>query len=80
MIKEKIKINKKSFKNIAFILVLIGSINWGLIGVSVFLRPFKNLNLVNLIFGNYPIIEFLIYILVGISGLYLIAKHRKNNN
>ncbi|MBL1434384.1 DUF378 domain-containing protein [Candidatus Wolfebacteria bacterium] len=49
---------------IAYILVFIGGINWGLIGVA-------NLNLVESIFGAGNITN-IIYILVGISALYML--------
>ena len=49
----------------ALVLVIIGAINWGLIG-------FFNFNLVEMIFGNMTIITRIIYALVGISGLWAI--------
>lgn len=55
----------KVIDKIALILVIIGAINWGLIG-------FFNFNLVELIFGNMTIIARIIYALVGISGLWAI--------
>ena len=45
----------------ALTLVIIGAVNWGLIGI------FK-LDLVNLIFGNMTWISRVIYTLVGLSG------------
>ena len=65
----KIKITKKERKNmkvidtIALILIIIGAINWGLIGLF-------NFNLVDTIFGTMSIISRIIYILVGISGVW----------
>ena len=50
---------------IALILATIGAINWGLIGLF-------NFNLVNAIFGGVPALEALIYIIVGLAGLWLI--------
>ena len=47
-------------------LVIIGAINWGLIG-------FFRFDLVAFIFGNMSWISRIIYALVGISGLYLIS-------
>lgn len=55
---------------IAFILLVIGGINWGLIGIF-------NFNPVAFIFHSIPIVERIIYILVGISALYLIYGRRK---
>lgn len=50
---------------IALILVIIGAINWGLIGLF-------NSNLVDTIFGAMSIVSRIIYTLVGIAGLYSI--------
>lgn len=55
----------KIIDKIALILVIIGAINWGLIG-------FFNFNLVEMIFGNMTIISRIIYALVGVSGLWAI--------
>ena len=48
---------------IAYILIVIGAINWGLVGLLI-------LDLVATIFGGVPILAQLIYILVGLSGVY----------
>ncbi|MCA9488252.1 MAG: DUF378 domain-containing protein [Nanoarchaeota archaeon] len=50
---------------IAWILVIIGAINWGLVGIF-------NWNLVDAIFGFGTVVSTIIYILVGISGLWMI--------
>lgn len=55
---------------IAFILVIIGAIVWGLIGVFKW-------NLVTAIFGDMTALARIIYILVGLSGLYLVATSGK---
>lgn len=55
----------KIIDKIALALVIIGTINWGLIGIF-------NFNLVDTIFGAMSIISRIIYILVGISGLWAI--------
>jgi uncharacterized membrane protein YuzA (DUF378 family) len=52
----------------SFILVVIGAVNWGLVGLM-------NFNVVATIFGTMPTIERLIYLLVGASGVYLAATH-----
>ena len=48
---------------IALILVIIGAINWGLIGIF-------NFDLVSAIFGDMSIISRIVYGLVGVSGLW----------
>ncbi|MCR4283979.1 MAG: DUF378 domain-containing protein [Parcubacteria group bacterium] len=55
---------------VADILVIVGGINWGLVGLL-------NFNLVAKIFGSVPVLEKIIYILVGISAIYSITLLRK---
>lgn len=55
---------------VADILVIVGGINWGLVGLLDF-------NLVTTIFGSIPVLERVIYILVGVSAIYSIALLRK---
>lgn len=55
----------KVIDTIALVLVIIGAINWGLVGIF-------NFNLVDAIFGAMSVISRIIYILVGISGLWAI--------
>lgn len=49
-------------------LVIIGALNWGLVGVGGFANA--NANVVNLLFGSIPALENLIYLVVGFAGLY----------
>ena len=53
----------KIIDKIALILIIIGAINWGLIGIF-------NFNLVAAIFGDMTLISRIVYGLVGISGLW----------
>lgn len=52
----------------SLILVIVGALNWGLVGIGGFINA--NWNLVNLIFGSIPTLENLIYLLVGLAGVY----------
>lgn len=52
---------------IALIILLIGGINWGLVGIF-------NFNLVEWIFGGYNAGSMIIYILVLISAIWLIIS------
>lgn len=54
---------KDIVEQVARWLVIIGAINWGLVGAFSF-------DLVQLIFGAVPILATIIYILVGLAGLY----------
>ncbi|HEY1074373.1 MAG TPA: DUF378 domain-containing protein [Patescibacteria group bacterium] len=51
---------------VAYILVVIGGINWGLVGAFDY-------NLVDSIFGDGSSIARIVYVLVGLSALYLLA-------
>lgn len=50
---------------IALILVIIGGLNWGLIGLF-------NFNLVSAIFGDMTLLARLVYIVVGVAAIYTI--------
>lgn len=52
---------------VAKVLLIVGALNWGLIGVGYFFNA--NWNLVNLILGNWMWLEAVVYILVGIAGV-----------
>ena len=51
---------------IALVLAIVGGINWGLVGLF-------NWNLVEAIFGGFPIIERVIYVIVGLAALWCIS-------
>lgn len=52
---------------VAMILTVVGGINWGLVGLGMLLG--KNLNLVSMLLGNWPTVEAVVYLLVGVSAL-----------
>lgn len=53
---------------IAFILLVVGGVNWGLVGLL-------KLNLVSMLVGSMPSVEMLVYVLVGLSAVYIAATH-----
>ncbi len=53
----------KTIDVVAFILVVVGAINWGLIG-------FFEFNLVAALFGEMTALSRIIYALVGLAGVY----------
>ena len=63
----------KVIDKIALLLVIIGAINWLLVGIS-------NYNLVDSIFGVMSFVSRAIYILVGISGLWCIKALFTSND
>lgn len=55
---------------VAFILLIVGGLNWGLTAIGF--------NVVNMIVGSWPIVEQIIYILVGLAAVYEIVTHKQN--
>lgn len=53
----------KTFDVIAATLLVIGGLNWGLVGLLGF-------DLVAAIFGEMSMLSRMVYLLVGLSGLY----------
>jgi hypothetical protein len=53
----------------SFLLTVIGGLNWGLVGLL-------NFNLVSTLFGVGTTLEMLVYVVVGLSSLYLLVTHK----
>lgn len=58
----------KGLHMLTFTLLIVGGLNWGLVGLF-------GLNLVNSVIGSWPMVEKLVYILVGVSTVYVVATH-----
>lgn len=58
----------KALHMAAFTLVVVGALNWGLVGLL-------NFNLVSTLLGTLPGVEQIVYILVGASAVYIAATH-----
>lgn len=55
---------------VATLLVVVGAVNWGLVGLGGFMGA--NWNVVNMLLGSMPQVEWVVYVLVGASGLWLL--------
>lgn len=64
----------KALHGVTFILVIVGALNWGLVGLGGFMG--SDWNVVNMIVGNWPMLENLVYVLVGLSGIALLVGHK----
>jgi len=53
----------------AYMLLWVGGLNWGLIGLFDY-------NLVERLLGSWPGLVMLVYILVGLSALYIMFTHK----
>lgn len=58
--------NLTSFDWIALVLVVVGGLNWALVGLFGF-------DLVAFIFGDMSLLSRIVYTLVGISAIYILA-------
>lgn len=56
----------KSLNLLTLILVIVGGVNWGLVGLA-------DLDLVAALFGEGSALSRLVYVLVGLSALYQIV-------
>ena len=63
----------KAIDYIVLVLVIIGAINWGLVGFFV-------LDLVAFLFGSMSVLSRIIYAVIGICGLYAISFCGRINN
>lgn len=61
----------KALHMVAFTLLVVGGLNWGLVALF-------NFNLVNTVLGAWPTVETLVYILVGVSAVYIAATHMQD--
>ena len=65
--------NSKGIDYFVLILVIIGAINWGLIG-------FFKFDLVAFLFGDMTWISRIVYAIVGLCGLYSISLFGRINS
>jgi hypothetical protein len=64
--------DSSSVGKIAWILVLVGALNWGLVGLGNLLG-FQG-NVVELLLGSWPTVENVVYVLVGVSAVFKAVK------
>lgn len=58
----------KALHMVAFILLVVGGLNWGLTALGW--------NVVNMILGSWPMVEKVVYVLVGLSAVYEVVTHK----
>lgn len=61
----------KAVHIISFILLVVGGLNWGLVGIADY-------NLVDALLGSWPGLLQVVYVLVGLAALVEIFTHKKS--
>jgi uncharacterized membrane protein YuzA (DUF378 family) len=62
--------NNKNVAMLGTLLVVVGALNWGLVGLGGLLGN-QNWNVVWMLLGSWPMVLNLVYVLVGLAGLWL---------
>lgn len=57
----------KYLKQVTYIFLIIGGLNWGIYGIAKY-------DVIDVLFGNLPMIANIIYVLVGLSAVYVILN------
>lgn len=60
----------KTVHIVSFILLVIGGLNWGLVGIAGY-------NLVDSLLGEGSVLTQIVYVLVGLAAIVEIVTHKK---
>ena len=55
-------------KKLSKILLMVGGLNWGFVGVGNLMS--SDWNIVKMIIGSWPMLEAMVYVLVGAAAVY----------
>lgn len=63
----------KTLDYVSLVLVIVGAINWGLVGLF-------ELDLVRIIFGEMSMLSRIIYLVIALGGLYCLSLFGRIRN
>ncbi len=66
----------KLIQTIGFILVIVGGLNWGLVGLSWLANGTDEWNVVHMILGSSMQLEAIVYVLVGLSAVWMLVSSK----
>lgn len=69
----------KGLHKVSFVLVIIGALNWGLVGLG-WLAGGADWNVIHILVGSWGgvALEGIIYVLVGLAAVYLVSTHKRD--
>jgi uncharacterized protein len=62
----------ESLEKVGHWLVIVGALNWGIVGATGLVG--SPLNVISMILGSIPVLENLVYLLVGLGALLMLKK------
>lgn len=65
----------KALHIIAFILLAVGGLNWGLVGLGGFAGA-QDWNVIHMLLGSSMTLEAAVYALIGLSAVWILLTHR----
>ena len=63
---------------VAFLLATVGALNWGLVGLGWLVGNGADWNVVHILLGSSMQLEAAVYVLVGLSAVWLVVMHKKD--
>ena len=55
---------------VAAVLLIVGGLNWGLVGVGMLMgKGLEAWNVVHMLLGSWPVVEAIVYLLVGVAAI-----------
>jgi len=54
---------------LAGFLVVVGGLNWGIIGLGMLMGKMMTWNVVDMLLGKWPMVEGIVYLIVGIATI-----------
>lgn len=61
---------------VSWILIVVGAIDWGLIGIGGFANA--DWDILKMILGQWKEVLWIVYVLVGLAAIYEIVTHKHN--
>ena len=65
--------SKNPISVLSCILVIVGALNWGLVGLG-WLAGGADWNIVHKLLGSWMMVEAIVYVLVGLGGVYTLIE------